>query len=265
MQSLHLLYHEIRPTTSTYSYVVERAQFVRQVDLFTHARKDATAEEQAATRLWPEITFDDGHVSNLDVALPVLAARGLQAHFFITAGWTGSKRDYMDGAQLRALHQAGQHIGAHGWTHTLLTHCTPAQLDHELRDARTALEDTLGVAVQTMSLPGGRFNQRVLAACREAGYTTVYTSIPRPEAMASANSQTLRTIGRINLRGDMSLAQIEALLTPGNAALKSQSRQYRIKAAAQALLGDTAYARLWALLNRHEPAPERMAEEVASR
>ncbi len=263
MQSLHLLYHEIRATASTYSYVVEREQFVRQMGLFVRAR--AVAHEQAATHLWPEITFDDGHISNLEVALPVLAEHGLQARFFITAGWTGSKQDYMDGAQLRALHQAGQHIGAHGWTHTLLTHCTPAQLDHELRDARTALEDTLGASVRTISLPGGRFNQRVLAACRDAGYTTVYTSIPKPEPMAPENSQMLRTIGRINLRGDMSLAQIEALLIPGNAALKSQSRQYRIKAAAQALLGDTAYARLWALLNRHEPAPERMAEEVASR
>ena len=75
------------------------------------------------TCIWPELTFDDGHISNIDLAAPILQSRNLKARFFITAGWTGTKPSYMGWPELRLLHSAGHSIGAHGWTHTLLTHC----------------------------------------------------------------------------------------------------------------------------------------------
>src|SRR6185437_14596919 len=111
----------------------------------------------------------------------LLQARDMKAHFFITVGWTGRKAGYMNWNELRALHEAGQLIGAHGWTHTLLTHCSEKDLQVELVNARTALEDGLGSSITTMSLPGGRYNRKVLAACEQAGYTEIYTSIPRSE------------------------------------------------------------------------------------
>src|SRR6185437_12879132 len=122
-----------------------------------------------------------GHLSDYEHALPLLQARNLQARFFITVGWTGQKPGYMGWNELRSLHEAGQQIGAHGWTHTLLTHCSDKELATELGQARLTLEDKLGTAITTMSLPGGRYNRHVLAACEKQGYTQVYTSIPRSE------------------------------------------------------------------------------------
>ncbi len=242
LKSLHLLYHELRPAKSSYSYVLECDAFARQVDLFVHLRQ---AEHPG---LQPELTFDDGHISNYQYALPILHARGIQARFFITVGWTGHKPGYMGWEELRALHQAGQSIGAHGWTHALLTHCTGKDLQLELKGARHTLEDKLGAPITTLSLPGGRSNQRVLKACQEAGYTHVFTSVPRAEPIPIPP-----IVGRLNIRGDMTLDYIASLFAPNSSILPNLERQEQIKAAARTILGDRIYAKLWSLLNRQEP------------
>ena len=251
LHRLHLLYHELRSCRSEYLYAIEKEQFERHVDLFVAMRK---AEIPG---LWPEVTFDDGHLSDFEYALPVLQSRGLSARFFITVGWTGNKSGYMDWPELRALHQSGQLIGAHGWSHTLLTHCAKKDLDKELSGARLTLEDKLGCSITTMSLPGGRYNQRVLAACREAGYSRIYTSEPRAEQMPLGFM-----VGRLNLRGDMTLEWIRNVLQPESRALSSLERQYRMKTAAQRLLGDRLYEKLWAVLNRKEPGTDGGGEDA---
>jgi peptidoglycan/xylan/chitin deacetylase (PgdA/CDA1 family) len=243
---LYLLYHELRPNRSDYSYVVETGQFEKHADLFLRLRR---AEKESG--LYPEITFDDGHISNFEFALPILQSRAIKAWFFITTGWTGQKLRYMGWSELRALQQAGQHIGAHGWSHALLTHCDHSQLQKELLEARLTLEDNLGASITTMSLPGGRSNQRVLAACRDAGYTQIFTSIPKAEPQPAG-----QTVGRLNIRGDMTIDWIAKLFEPESGVLSSLRRQHQIKSTAKTLLGDRLYEKLWALLNRHEPATD---------
>jgi hypothetical protein len=242
---LYLLYHELRPARSDYSYVVETNQFEKHVDLFLKLRNEKTFV------FYPEITFDDGHISNFEFALPILQSRAIKAWFFITVGWTGQKLGYMGWAELRALQDAGQQIGAHGWSHTLLTHCDQPQLQKELLKARLTLEDKLGTSITAMSLPGGRSNQRVLAACREAGYTHVFTSVPKAEPQPAGPA-----VGRLNIRGDMTLEWLTKLFQPESGVLSGLQRQHQIKATAKTLLGDRLYERLWALLNRHEPTTD---------
>lgn len=212
------------------------------MDLLVAIRNNATSD------VWPELTFDDGHLSDFDQALPILQSYGLIARFFITVGWTDHKPGYMGWRELRGLHESGQLIGAHGWSHTLLTHCTKEQLERELTNSRQLLEDKLGTSITTMSLPGGRHNQRVLAACKEAGFSKVFTSEPKAEDMTSGF-----TVGRLNMRGDMKLEWIRQLLQPGSTTLSSLERKYKVKTAAQGLLGDRLYDKLWTVLNRKEP------------
>jgi len=249
LRKLHLLYHEVRLCRSEYSYAIEREQFERHVDLFVQLRK--------GDGLHPEVTFDDGHISNFELALPVLQSRGLIARFFITAGWTGMKPNYMGWSELRSLHASGQLVGAHGWSHTLLTHCAKKELDKELGAARMLLEDKLGAAITTMSLPGGRYNQRVLTACREAGYSRIYSSEPRAEQMLGSYM-----VGRLNIRGDMTEEWVQSLFQPGNRVLSGLERQYRVKAATKALLGDRLYEKFWAVLNRKEAATSDVGEDA---
>jgi hypothetical protein len=242
---LYLLYHELRSIRARYSYVTDTTTFEKHCDLYLRLRETAPSE------VWPEITFDDGHISNLELAAPILQSHGLTARFFITVGWTGKKPGYMGWSELQSLHRAGHAIGAHGWTHTLLTHCKDRELQTELEQARLTLEDKLGTSITTMSLPGGRYNRRVLAACERAGYTEIYTSIPRAESLPLGT-----TIGRLNIRGDMQTEWIAKLFAPDGALLNSLGKQYGRKETAKKLLGDRLYAKLWALVNRQEPETE---------
>ncbi len=242
---LFFLYHELRAEPSHYSYVLESTVFEQHLDFFLQVRTlgDST--------FYPEITFDDGHVSNYDIALPALADRNLTATFFLTVGWTATRPGYMDWNQVRSLHAAGQRIGAHGWSHTLLTHCDDNMLTTELQTSRLTLEDKLGAAVATMSLPGGRFDQHVLAACRAAGYTHVFTSIPHAE---SADLPFL--VGRLNLRSNTTVETLSQLLDSRSGLLNRIERQDKWKSALKKTLGDRLYTRLWATLNRQEPETE---------
>jgi len=240
LQSLYLLYHEVRPSETPYSYAISAEMFAKHLDLYAQRRSSGIG-------LSPELTFDDGHISNLELAAPMLAARGLTAHFFITVGWTGKRPGYMGWTELRSLQAAGQMIGAHGWSHTLLTHCDDRQLQTELNDSRLTLEDNLGTAITTMSLPGGRVNGRVLAACEAAGYTHIFTSVPRAETTPLG-----KTVGRFNVQGNMQPEWIAELLNPQSGVLSGLQRQDRIKQRLKSLLGDKLYAKLWALRNRQE-------------
>jgi peptidoglycan/xylan/chitin deacetylase (PgdA/CDA1 family) len=241
LQSLHFLYHELRTEDSKYSYVLGMDEFERQIDFFAQRQ----AEGRPGSR--PEITFDDGHISNYQLALPILETRGLKARFFITVGWTGHKPGYMGWQELRSLREAGQAIGAHGWSHTLLTHCNNDALKTELGRARLTLEDKLGSAITTMSLPGGRYNNRVIAACLESGYKQIYTSEPKAEPIPAG-----MLVGRINVLQGMKMDWIASLLEPSSVTLAKMGRGYRVKALAKNLLGDRVYEKVWALVNRKE-------------
>jgi len=242
LRRLYLLYHELRPSQSRYPYATQSEMFEQHVDLFVRLR------EAKDCCLWPELTFDDGHISNYEIAAPIAQLRGLTARFFITAGWTGNRLDYMGWTQVRSLHDAGHPIGAHGWTHALLTHCSDQELQTELSKSRLTLEDKLGTAVTTMSLPGGRYDRRVLAACEKAGYTQVYTSAPKAESMPMGT-----LVGRLNVLGSMKPEWIEKLFHPESGVLSNLEHKYRMKESAKKLLGDRLYEKLWLLVNRREP------------
>ena len=243
---LALLYHELRPEAAAYSYVLPCVRFLEHLQVVTSLPRTAY---QAV------ITFDDGHISNYVHALPMLERFEARAHFFITAGWVGERSEYMESRHLRALHEAGHTIGAHGWTHTLLTQCTGAQLRHELHDTRAALEEHIGAPVTSISLPGGRSNAAVMQACRDAGYATVWTSVPG-EAVSIAQP----TVGRFNMLAGHSGEFLRRLLDPASGELARAARKSRWKAAAQRAMGDRMYAQLWALLN----GKEGLADEPAA-
>jgi hypothetical protein len=239
LRCLYLLYHELRPDPNEYSYSLGTSAFAVHADVIAETLGNEQPE------ISPVVTLDDGYASDSEYALPILSARGLRAHFFITVGWTGKIPGYMGWSQVRSLNDAGHVVGTHGWSHALLTHCSARELDRELNASRKLLEDKLGIAVTTMSLPGGRYNRRVLAACQEAGYTKVYTSEPRLETTVSAF-----TIGRVNVSSDRSVSWIRALFQPESRELSKLQRQYSIKKATKVFLGDWAYEKLWAAVAR---------------
>jgi peptidoglycan/xylan/chitin deacetylase (PgdA/CDA1 family) len=115
------------------------------------------------------LTFDDGHVSNYEAALPILNEYGLRATFFITAGSIGVG-DTMNWRQIRSLHTAGMEIGSHTLTHRPPSTLNDKELRLELSESRRILEDGLGSPVKSISSPTGFFDKRMCQVAREVGY-----------------------------------------------------------------------------------------------
>ncbi|MGJ5620529.1 polysaccharide deacetylase family protein [Sulfitobacter sp. MF3-043] len=152
------------------------------------------------------ITFDDGNLSDHDIALPALTARGLQAHFFVLTSRIG-QHGALDAGHIRALRDAGMTIGSHGIDHVAWPTLNDTALERELRDSRVRLEDICGQQVTEAGIPFGRYDARVLKALRAANYATAWSS----------DSGKFRTHAflrpRTSLRGDMSESMTTLILS----------------------------------------------------
>lgn len=94
------------------------------------------------------------------------------------AAAAGEGRQMLTPAQLRRLVAGGLAIGAHGSSHTPLPMLAdPAR---EATAARLQLAELLGrpaaSAPNAISFPHGRYDERVVRACRAAGYRLLFTS-----------------------------------------------------------------------------------------
>ena len=88
------------------------------------------------------------------------------------------KEGYLDKNQIMELAQDGFIFQSHGWSHCVLTDFKEKELEHETGDARTWLGEMLEYDVSEICFPVGLFSPKVITACRNAGYTRMYSSIP---------------------------------------------------------------------------------------
>jgi len=142
-----------------------------------------------------EISFDDGNLSDLSVAAPLLAEKGLSATFFVLGGrigWT----DFLSKPDIRELDRLGMTIGSHGMDHVHWPSVDDAALDRELSRSKSLLEDILGKPVPDAAVPFGDFDGRSLRRALGAGYRKVYTS------SGGLASKTMRIVPRTSVRND---------------------------------------------------------------
>ena len=137
------------------------------IDVFGSAKSDSLS-----------ITFDDGYTDALTVIAPVLSARQIPFHVFVSsARMNGTDRKYLSPAQVVELSSmACVTIGAHGATHRSLTSLSPTELAAELRASKVDLEAVLQKPVTTMSYPFGHVDESVRKAAHDAGFTFAATS-----------------------------------------------------------------------------------------
>lgn len=154
------------------------------------------------------LTFDDGFANNFHNALPVLRSYECPAVFFVSTqhvadprNWLafvrrraeqtwGSvedvteavARDWYDGLTAEELRRCAADplitIGAHGVTHRVLTECTDAELSRELAESRSFLQDVTGHEIDYFAYPRGKYDARVAARTKAAGYTAAFTIDP---------------------------------------------------------------------------------------
>jgi len=121
------------------------------------------------------LTFDDGEMNNFSQVLPILREAKFSAYFFIIGKRIG-KPGYLGWNELRKMHEAGMVIGSHGLTHEILTRLLDTQVEEELLASKKYLERNLGIRVNTLSIPRGFCNEKIIRMAHKIGYTEVFVS-----------------------------------------------------------------------------------------
>jgi peptidoglycan-N-acetylglucosamine deacetylase len=119
-------------------------------------------------------SWDDGDPADLRIA-SLLGARGLAGTFYVLpAGYRG--RSPLTPEELRSLAQAGFEIGAHSVSHRTLSTLAVGDIEREVRQSKSALQDLLGREVTMFCYPRGRYNRQVMNQVRTAGYQGARTT-----------------------------------------------------------------------------------------
>jgi len=196
--------------------------YVRPAELAAHVRALRRAGYGAVTlqRVWDAwhgratlprrpvvLTFDDGYASQVTIALPLLRRERWPGVLNLALNWVDDLGG--DGAVQRLI-DAGWEIDGHSRTHADLTRVPAAQLADETAGARAELRERFGVSARFFAYPGGRYDARVAAAVKDAGYlgaTTVRRGFATPDApYALARIQVSR-----GTSGEALLARLRAL------------------------------------------------------
>lgn len=164
------------------------------------------------------ITFDDGNLSDLAIAAPILNAHGLKGEFFVLTGRLDDP-DYLSPQGIQALLAMGHAIGLHGRDHVDWRKVDGATLIAETRDARQRLAAITGTAINSVAIPFGAYDRRVIRHLRQEGFAAIHTS---DGGVANARA---RVRPRTSLRQDMDAATLDAILAGRSPPMKTLRRR----------------------------------------
>lgn len=242
-----LMYHEIAlpgrdlcdsdPGYARYAVAINR--FTEQLQFLKNTGRPGINVSQMLANPGRGIalTFDDGCETDLITAAPLLHDFGFQATSYVTVGFLG-KRGFMSRQQARELGNAAFEIGCHSISHPYLTDLDSDGMQREIADAKKQLEDIVGRAVNHFSCPGGRWDQRVVAVAKQAGYESVATSQVGLNALGADRF----CLSRIAVTRDVTLADFQHLCS-GKGLWGKQLKDRGLQIA-KGLIGNSAYNRL---------------------
>ena len=232
VQPMVLAYHEVLPE-SNYSYCIPCDSFRQHLAMLSSLALQSGLRAQ--------VTFDDGEQSQLKNALPMLSEQGITATYFVNPGLVGAEPKFLTWEQLKKLQAAGHSIQSHGLSHKFLTFLNDQELEQELVRSKEMLEQKLGLPIEEISVPGGRWDRHVIEACSYAGYKRVYLSDP----WISAEMFGVKVIGRFMVRRTTTLAKLKKIVERNKRALWTMKRRSQVKQSIVSLVGDGLYHRLW--------------------
>jgi len=184
------------------------------------------------------ITFDDGQLSDYETAYPALSGKGMKATFYIATDFVG-QAGYVNWQQLREMQEHGMEIGSHSCSHCCFPDLAPADMLKELLDSRRILEDRLGSAVKSFSIPYGFACPSLIRAAAEAGYETICTS---DVALARVSDASVPAVyGRVGIRRGNGVEFLEGIMRRKAGVLGRMIVEDRLKTLVKRSMGRTIW------------------------
>ena len=248
-----LMYHALSDAPTSEYYTLARDDFARQMstlaELGLYGTSLAGLRENAAldTNKAVVLSFDDGHISNLRIALPILEKFSFSATFFITTDRIGRSPDWMSWADAKELLAAGMDIQAHGHTHAFLNDLSGPLQHEELNEPKRLIEERLGTKCTGFSFPGGRYDGAALKLARELGYEALCTSEPGLNS-AKTNGQRPMLIKRFVVHQGLGEQSFRRIVRRETMPIARANIMYNLKRTVKRALGNRLYHKVWSVV-----------------
>lgn len=164
------------------TYKVDTAAFEAHMHALTSIAEPTPVLTSDGSFVMPRdgclVTFDDGGVSALTHAAPVLEALGWRGVFFVTAGRI-DRPGFLSAEHIRELRRRGHVIGTHSLSHPpRMAAMSDTAVFDEWQSSRDTLSDIIGERVEVASVPNGSYRRRVAEHAAGVGIRWLFTSDP---------------------------------------------------------------------------------------
>jgi len=201
-KTVNVFYHSITPVYDPEFKTVALADFERQMRYFKKHFQVLPLGVKGKRRSIT-ISFDDGFLNNLTVALPILIKYDIPATIFVVGSiekegnqaiqlrpWADHSFEkieswrMLDPGTLKALASSELiTIGSHGYDHVKLTKIESYDgLVNNLRESKKTLEKIIKKPVKMLAFPYGDYDDYIVSHARRIGYTHFYAVTPNPKA-----------------------------------------------------------------------------------
>ena len=170
-----LYYHDVYEDVCYTDMGTPWPLFARHLDVISHEGFEVVSTiEKTVGQV--AILFDDGFRGIFDCR-ELFYERQICPTVFLAVSLIG-RPGYLAKEEILELQRHGFSFQCHGWTHSDMTQFDDLELNRELVDSKQYLSELLGKEVSEICLPIGYFAEQVIEKAFEAGYTTVYSSVP---------------------------------------------------------------------------------------
>lgn len=168
-----LMYHDIVTRS-------DKSSGFQNDNAFQYKVEDSAFEEQVKALQGKDVTFtfDDGGVSFITKAAPVLEKYGRKGVFFISTKYIDTP-GFLSKEQVKELADRGHIVGSHSHTHPeIFTKLTKDEICYEWKKSFDVLSGILGMKDMPLSIPNGYASKMIMEEAVKVGYTDIYTSEP---------------------------------------------------------------------------------------
>lgn len=159
------------------------------------------------------ITFDDGYVSNYELAFGLFKKYNQKATIFVVASRVGADNvefPHFTWEEAREMEKSGLiDIESHTFTHADFSKINYARTVLEMRLSKFAIETNLGKKCSVLAYPYGKMNEASTAVAKSAGYKMLVVG---RDKSADLNNGNLYEIPRYSIEGTQSAEDIINLI-----------------------------------------------------
>ena len=240
--SVVLMYHDIVTKEDKSSGFQNESAFQYKVE-------ESAFEEQVKALLGKDVifTFDDGGVSFLTKAAPILEKYDFKGVFFISTKYIGTP-GFLTAEQVKALEGRGHVVGSHSHTHPeIFTKLTKEEIHEEWSKSYEILQSILGKRDLPMSIPNGYASKTIMQQAIDCGFTDIYTSQPTTKVKLFRKHNV---IGRYVVHDNMTTENVLRIVTSKGTKMK-KALKWHVLNMVKGVLGES-YDKLKAKILHHK-------------